>query len=259
MFNSFINELIAYRVVLKQLIRQQVTLRYRRTIFGFLWTLLNPLLNMAVIATVFSIVMKFAIKDYAIFLFSAVIPWTMFSNTISQCSNALIANENLFKKIYLPKQVFITSNAISVLIDTFLSTCCLFIIAFFFGAKLSYPLLFLPISFVLLFLFSYGLGLIFSIVSVFLRDMQYLIGVILQALYFMTPIIYPVSAVPEQYKWVFTWNPMFYFVDLFRAPVYSNQMPEMSSLYFCIIAAVCSMLIGLYVFKINDKKIIFRL
>lgn len=259
MFNSFINDLIAYRVVLKQLIRQQVTLRYRRTIFGFLWTLLNPLLNMAVIAIVFSIVMKFAIKDYAIFLFSAVIPWTMFSNTISQCSSSLIANESLFKKIYLPKQIFITSNAISVVIDTLLSTCCLFIIALFFGAKLSYPLLFLPISFSLLFLFSYGLGLIFSIISVFLRDMQYLIGVILQALYFMTPIIYPVSAVPEQYRWVFAWNPMFYFVELFRSPIYSNQMPSISSLNFCIAAAVCSMIIGLFVFKVNDKKIIFRL
>ncbi|CAM7093307.1 TPA: ABC transporter permease [Escherichia coli] len=259
MFNSFIQGLINYRVVLKQLIRQQVTLRYRRTMFGFLWTLLNPLLNMAVIATVFSIVMKFQIRDYAIFLFSAVIPWTMFSNIISQCSNSLIANENLFKKIYLPKQIFITASAVSVFIDSLLSTICLFIIAYFFGAKLSLALMFLPVSFAILFIFAYGLGLIFSVVSVFLRDMQYLIGVILQALYFMTPIIYPVDAVPEQYKWVFAWNPMYYFVDLFRDPIYNNQFPPAYSLQLCALTAIISLLVGLYVFKVNDKKIIFRL
>ncbi|EOC1348779.1 ABC transporter permease [Cronobacter turicensis] len=259
MFKSFISGLVSYRVVLKQLIRQQVTLRYRRTIFGFLWTLLNPLLNMAVIATVFSIVMKFPIQNYAIFLFSAVIPWTMFSNTIAQCSQSLIANENLFKKIYLPKQLFITSSAISVLIDSLLSTLCLFVIAFFFGAKLSPALSFLPLSFIILFFFSYGLGLIFAVVSVFLRDMQYLIGVILQALYFMTPIIYPVDAVPEQYKWVFSWNPMFYFVDLFRDPIYNSQFPNSESIKLCLIFSIVIFIFGLYVFKVNDKKIIFRL
>ena len=147
MFNSFFNDLVKYKTVLGQLVKQQVTLRYRRTIFGFLWTLLNPLLNMIVIATVFSIVLKFQIRDYSIFLFSAIIPWTMFSNTIAQCSQSLIMNESLIKKIYLPKQLFITANAFSVLIDSFLSTICLFIIALLFGAKLSFALLFLPFSF----------------------------------------------------------------------------------------------------------------
>ena len=234
-------------------------MRYRRTIFGFLWTLLNPLLNMAVIATVFSIVMKFQIRDYSIFLFSAVIPWGFFSNSISQCSSALLANEGIFKKIYLPKQIFITANVVSVLVDSLLSTVCLFFIALYFGAQLSSALFFLPVSFFLLFMFSYGLGLIFSILSVFLRDVQYLIGVILQALYFMTPIIYPVSAVPEEFRWVFTWNPMFYFVDLFRDPIYNATLPQMESLQLCIAFALVSFVLGIFIFKVNDRKIMFRL
>ncbi|EMA8648767.1 ABC transporter permease, partial [Cronobacter turicensis] len=135
----------------------------------------------------------------------------------------------------------------------------LFVIAFFFGAKLSPALSFLPLSFIILFFFSYGLGLIFAVVSVFLRDMQYLIGVILQALYFMTPIIYPVDAVPEQYKWVFSWNPMFYFVDLFRDPIYNSQFPNSESIKLCLIFSIVIFTFGLYVFKVNDKKIIFRL
>lgn len=259
MFNWFFGGIYRYRTVLGQLVKQQITMRYRRTIFGFFWTLLNPLLNMAVIATVFSIVMKFQIRDYAIFLFSAVIPWAFFSNAISQSAMALIANEGIFKKIYLPKQIFITANLISGLVDSFLSTVCLFFIAIYFGAKLSPALFFLPVSFFFLFIFSYGLGLIFSIMSVFLRDIQYLIGVILQALYFMTPIIYPVNAVPEEYRWVFTWNPMFYFVDLFRDPIYNSTIPQADSIQLCIIFSVITLMLGITFFKINDKKIMFRL
>lgn len=259
MFNWFFGGIYKYRTVLGQLVRQQITMRYRRTVFGFLWTLLNPLLNMAVIATVFSIVMKFQIRDYAIFLFSAVIPWGFFSNAISQSALSLIANESIFKKIYLPKQLFVTANIISGLIDSLLSTVCLFLIALYFGAKLSPALFFLPISFFLLFVFSYGLGLIFSILSVFLRDVQYLIGVILQALYFMTPIIYPVSAVPEKYQWVFTWNPMFYFVDLFREPIYNAALPQLESIRYCIAFSLIAFVLGIAFFKMNDRKIMFRL
>lgn len=259
MFKSFFYGLIKYKTVLGQLVKQQVTLRYRRTIFGFLWTLLNPLLNMIVIATVFSIVLKFQIRDYSIFLFSAIIPWTMFSNTIAQCSQALIVNESLIKKIYLPKQLFITANAVSVLIDSFLSTICLFIIALMFGAKLSCALLFLPVSFFILFFFIFGLGLILSICSVFLRDMQYLIGVFLQALYFITPIIYPISAVPEKFRWIFSWNPMFYFVELFRDPIYNNTLPSFDLIKTCIIFSGVAIFMGMYIFKSNEHKIVFRL
>ncbi|HGI5914502.1 TPA: ABC transporter permease, partial [Yersinia enterocolitica] len=257
MFNWFFSGLYKYRVVLGQLVRQQITMRYRRTVFGFFWTLLNPLLNMVVIATVFSIVMKFQIHDYAIFLFSAVIPWGFFSNAISQSASSLIANESIFKKIYLPKQIFVTANLISGLIDSLLSTICLFVIAIFFGAELSLALFFLPISFFLLFMFSYGLGLILSIISVFLRDVQYLIGVILQALYFMTPIIYPISSVPERYQWVFTWNPMFYFVDIFREPIYNSALPHLESIQYCVFFATITFVCGVAFFNMNDKKIMF--
>lgn len=259
MFKSFFYDLYKYRTVLGQLVKQQVTLRYRRTVFGFLWTLLNPLLNMAVIATVFSIVLKFQIKDYSIFLFSAIIPWTMFSNSIAQCSQALIINENLIKKIYLPKQLFITANALSVLIDSLLSTVCLFIISLVFGAKLSLALFFLPISFFILFFFTYGLGLILSIASVFLRDMQYLIGVLLQALYFITPVIYPLSAVPDKFRWVFSWNPMFYLIDLFREPIYNSALPSIDLINTCVIFSGTAFTAGIIIFKFNDHKIVFRL
>ncbi|EMN1226881.1 hypothetical protein PI91_17370 [Enterobacter sp. FB] len=257
--NSFINEIVEYRQVLRQLIHQQITMRYRRTFFGFLWTLLNPLLNMAIIAVVFSLVMKFQVNEYAIFLFAAMIPWSVFSNSLNQGGGALLANESLFKKIYLPKQLFVISVVISTLVDSLLSTACLFIIALILGAKISSALFFLPVAFLLLVMFSLGVTFILSIVTVYYRDVQYLIGVVLQALYFATPIIYPITAIPEKFHVIFTWNPLVYYIDLFRSPIYSGTLPETQSLIICSVCSLLSIVFGIIYFRRNDAKVIFRL
>lgn len=257
--NSFINEIVEYRQVLRQLIHQQITMRYRRTFFGFLWTLLNPLLNMAIIAVVFSLVMKFQVNEYAIFLFAAMIPWSVFSNSLNQGGGALLANESLFKKIYLPKQLFVISVVISTLVDSLLSTACLFIIALILGAKISSALFFLPVAFLLLVMFSLGVTFILSIVTVYYRDVQYLIGVVLQALYFATPIIYPITAIPEKFHVIFTWNPLVYYIDLFRSPIYSGTLPEIQSLIICSVCSLLSIIFGIIYFRRNDAKVIFRL
>lgn len=257
--NSFINEIIEYRQVLRQLIHQQITMRYRRTFFGFLWTLLNPLLNMAIIAVVFSLVMKFQVNEYAIFLFAAMIPWSVFSNSLNQGGGALLANESLFKKIYLPKQLFVISVVISTLVDSLLSTACLFIIALILGAKISAALLFLPVAFLLLVMFSLGVTFILSIVTVYYRDVKYLIGVVLQALYFATPIIYPITAIPEKFHAIFTWNPLVYYIDLFRSPIYFGTLPDAHSLIICSVYSLLSIVCGVIYFRRNDAKVIFRL
>lgn len=255
----FLSETFRFRTVLAQLIHQQITLRYRRTIFGFFWTLLNPLLNMAIIAVVFSMVMKFQINEYAIYLFSGMIPWAVFSNSLNQSSSALIANESLFKKIYLPKQIFVISTVTTTLIDSLLSTACLFIIAVFLGAKMTSALIFLPVAFLILSLFTLGLSLVLSIVCVYFRDVQYLIGVVLQALYFATPIIYPISAIPEKFHSVFTSNPLYYFLELFRKPIYEGVFPGFDIVMLCAGLGLSMLLFGIWFFNKNSSKVIFRL
>lgn len=256
---SFINEIIEYKQVLRQLINQQITMRYRRTFFGFFWTLLNPLLNMAIIAVVFSLVMKFQVNEYAIFLFAAMIPWSIFSNSLNQGGSSLLANESLFKKIYLPKQLFVISIVTSTLVDSLLSTACLFIIALILGAKITFALFFLPMSFLLLVTFTLGITFILSIVTVYYRDVQYLIGVVLQALYFATPIIYPVNAIPEKFHTIFTLNPLVYYIDLFRSPIYYGLIPNIHTVLICSVCSLLSIVCGVVYFRRNEKKVIFRL
>ncbi|MFP3553200.1 ABC transporter permease [Paraburkholderia sp. SIMBA_049] len=245
--------------MLTQLVTQQLLARYRRTIFGYLWTILNPLMMMAVSAVVFSHIFRFGLRDYAIFLFAATVPWNFFSGCIVQAGSSIVANESLIKKVYIPKLVFPVATATGSLLDSLFGLVALFVIALIVGAKASWALFFLPVSFVILYVFAVGLALIVSIMMVYFRDLQHLIGVLLQALFFLTPIMYQPEALSPRLQGFIRFNPMFYFVDLFRAPIYRSELPAVSTLGITIGLAAVSLLIGIKVFRSYEHKLIFRL
>ena len=226
MFIPFFKSLFEFRLVFSQLVRQYVSLRYRRTALGFIWTLVNPLLTMAVTSVVFSLMMRFPLQGFAVFLFSGLIPWMLFSSCLLQGGNSLIENEGLIKKIYVPKQTLVTARCTSLLIDAMLSFVALFVIALAIGAHFSSALLVLPLAFLLTFVFSCGLALITSVASVFLRDTQQILAILMQAGYYLTPIIYPISIVPERFHWLFHLNPMHYFVQLFGIQFTRGYSPQ---------------------------------
>lgn len=255
----FFGGLYRYRLVLTQLVWQQLTLRYRRTSLGFLWTLLNPLLTMVVTSIVFSMIMKWSLKSFAIFLFSGLVPWILFSNCLAQGAQALLNNEGLIKKVYVPKQVFVVSVTAGILIDAIFSAVALFLMALAIGAPLSWSLIILPINFLLLFLFSLGLALSLSVATVYFRDLPNIIGVLLQMGYYLTPIIYPISMVPEKYRWIFNLNPMTGFVEIFRMPIHEGILASMDSYLLVALLAIVSFVFGVFIFRRYDKYIVFRL
>lgn len=256
---KFFSELWQARLVTSQLVHQYVTLRYRRTALGFVWTLINPLFTMAITAVIFSMMMRMPVKSFAVFLFTGLIPWTLFSACMLQGGGAILENEALIKKIYIPRQTFVASKCISLLVDALLSFCALFVLASFIGAKVSPALVFLPVAFVLVFVFSLGIALVMAVTSVYYRDAQYVVGIMLQAGYYLTPIIYPVTIVPEQYRWVFYWNPMYYFVELFRQPIYAGVWPSLDVIGLAAALALAAIAIGVAVFRKYDHTLIFRL
>lgn len=259
MFYSFFKNLLEFRLVFSQLVHQYVSLRYRRTALGFLWTLVNPLLTMAVTSVVFSMMMRFPLKGFAVFLFSGMIPWMLFSNCLLQGGQTLIENEALIKKIYVPRQTLILARCTSLLIDAMLSFASLFLIALVIGAHFTSALLVLPLAFLLTFLFACGMALISAVASVFLRDTQLILGIVMQAGYYLTPIIYPKSIVPERFQWLLQLNPMYHFVELFRYPIYEGMFPSFQPLAITTVLAVVSACAGLFVFTRYDKEVIFRL
>ncbi|WP_236043266.1 ABC transporter permease [Pseudomonas arcuscaelestis] len=253
------SELQANGYVLWQLVRQQLILRYRRTVIGYFWTLVNPLLMMSVTAVVFSALFKVPLREYAVFLFSGMIAWNSFSSTVSQSCQALIQNEGLIKKIYLPKLLFPLSVSMGAAIDSVLSFIALFVIIMVLGGEFSWALVILPLSFLLLFAFSLGVGLVMSVMTVFFRDLVYIINIILQAMFFLTPIMYEKTMLTGPAAFLMKVNPLVPFVDIFRSPLAHATLPDGSSLLLAALSACLSLGIGLLVFILNEKKIVYRL
>lgn len=214
---------------------------------------------MVVTSIVFSMIMRWPLKSFAVFLFSGLVPWTFFGNTLAQGMQALLNSEGLIKKVYVPKQLFVVSISISLLIDAVLSTACLFAIVLAIGAPLTWALVILPVNFFLLFFFSLGLALALSVATVYFRDLPNVVGVVLQAGYYLTPIIYPLSFVPEKYLWLFKLNPMTWFIDIFRLPIYEGIFPPLSIYLFVTAMALVSFIYGIFVFKKHDRFVVFKM
>ena len=259
MASTFWGELYRSRDVLAQLVSQQLILRYRRTTLGFFWTLINPLLMMSIMALVFSTLFAADIKTFTIFLFSGMIPWTFFSSVVTQSGASFINNESLIKKIYLPKVIFPLSIAIALLIDSVLSFFALFAIIIMIGGSLSWALLFTPIAYLLLFLFTLGIGLIMSVATVFFRDLQHVILIAMQGLLFLTPIFYDHNKITGKLAWLVKLNPVVPFIELFRAPLYLAHLPSLNVFLQAMIIALSAMAIGVFAFLRQEKKIVFRL
>lgn len=252
-------ELLDYRHVLYQLVRQQLILRYRRTFFGYLWTLFNPLLMMSVTAVVFSTIFKMDLKTYAIFLFSGMIAFSFFAACVTQSGQALIGNEGLIKKIYVPKALFPLSICISALIDGVLTSASLFLIILAIGGKLTPALLFIPVAYLLLFAMSLGLALVMSVTSVYFRDLQHVVAILMQALLFLTPVFYKPDALQGKVAVMIQLNPLTSFVELFRSAIFVGELPGVRPVLLACAFACAALLAGILVFRKYERYVAFRL
>ena len=252
-------ELNGSRDLLAQLTIQHLILRYRRNVLGFLWTLLNPLLMMSIMAVVFSSIFGTDLSTFTVFLFSGMVPWNFFNMAVGQSGNSLIANEALIRKIYIPKLIFPFSTTLALLVESVLAFIVLFGIIIAIGGSLSWTLLFTPVAYMLLFIFTLGLSIIVSIATVFFRDLQHVITIALQGLFFATPILYGPERLKGELKWLVSINPVTPFIELFRSPLYEQALPQPGTLLQASALALCSLLAGLFIYIRLHKKIVFRL
>jgi ABC-type polysaccharide/polyol phosphate export permease len=244
--------------VIQNLVSQELRVRYQRSILGFFWTLLNPLLMMAVLSIVFGALFK-QIANYQVFLFSGMIPWGFFSVAMSECTLCIISNEGLIRKIYVPKLVFPLSRILINLITMVLSLGSLFVLVWPLGARVSLPMLLLPAAILLFAIFTLGLCLLVATANTFFRDCGHLVGVFLQAWYFATPILYQAESFGPQALWRFRLNPAYYFIELFHDLIYHGRWPSLGLWSIAAALAVASLGIGYAVFKSQEDKMVFRL
>jgi ABC-type polysaccharide/polyol phosphate export permease len=249
-----------YWPVIHNLVTQELKVRYQRSMLGFFWTMLNPLLMLATLSLVFKNLPLGAMKsNYTVFLFSGMVPWALLNNTLSESAGCIIANEGLIRKIYIPKLVFPISRVLINTITLVLTLGALFLLLVLIGARPAFSFLMLPLAIALFGMFSLGLGLIVATANTFFRDCGHLVAVFLQAWYFATPILYQESAFPVSSQWFLRLNPAYHFIELFHAIIEGGKFPPPSAWLMASAIASVSLTIGYTTFKSNEDKMVFRL
>ena len=260
MFNNIKYVWKKYNFLLRQLVSRDFKVKYKRSVLGVLWSLLYPVLTMAVMAIVFTNVFKFTTPgvNYLAYLMSGLVIFNYFSEASNLAMSSVVANFSLINKVYMPKYIFPLSKCVFVGINFLLSQIPLYVILIATGTGINWYHIFLPYAYLCLFLFTLGFGLILSTVSVFLRDMFYIYGVIISLWTYLTPIMYDIAIIDKPLLlFAFKCNPLYWIIYFARRIMLYNTIPEINSWIYCMIFGLGTLLAGILVFKKNQDKFIY--
>jgi ABC-type polysaccharide/polyol phosphate export permease len=253
---TYIKNFVKYKDLLFELVLRDLKVKYRRSFLGFLWSLLNPLLMMAVLTVVFSNIFRFDIPNFPIYLLTGSIIFSFFSEATTVAMGSVIGSGSLIKKVYIPKYIFPTARVISAFVNLSFSLVAILIMIIITHVKVTFVTLMFPIPLIYVFVFSLGVGLILSSVSVFFRDMTHLYGILLTALSYFTPIFYPISIIPKEFRGIVYCNPLYYYVECFRQVVLYGKVPSVQLQMTCISIGIVTLILGMFVFYKNQDKFI---
>lgn len=246
-----------YKDLLKQLVSKDLKLKYRRSFLGYIWSVLNPLLVMIVMAIVFSTMFNRNIENFPVYLFCGQIMFNYMNQSTHQALSSINGNASLLKKTYVPKYIFTFAKITSGLIDLIFSLGALIIVMLVTRATFSWHVILVPFVLLQLYIFCLGLGLFLAQANVFFRDIQYIYNAVTTAWLYLTPIFYPVDLLPPQVMWVVKhFNPMYFYIGQFRDLVYYNRLPGYLIIGAGCGAAILMLFIGTWMFLINQDRFI---
>jgi len=254
---SLFRDAYRYRELIWALSLKELKIRYKRSVLGFMWALLNPALLMVVLTLVFSTIMRFNLPHYAIFLLSVLLPWTFFSQSLSYAVETIVTNGDLIKKVAVPKLVFPMAALVSNLINLLLSLIPLLALVLVMRHPLYWTWFYLPVPLLALAIFTLGMTFFFAVANVFYRDVAHILQIVLSAWFYLTPIIYPLDAIPAKYHWFFKLNPIIYVINGFRLSVYYGLLPQLQSIVASFVCAFISLFIGYSLFRKYQDSFVF--
>ncbi len=253
--SNLFRDIYDYREMIFSLVRRDLRGRYKGTVLGFLWTFINPLLQLVVYTLVFSNILRMGIEKYYIFLFVALIPWIFFSGTITGGCEVILGSTNMVKKIYFPREVLPLAYTISGFVNMLFSFIVVFAVLIFTGYGLNpAALLYLPIIMIIEFVLALGMALLFSALTVYLRDLQHILGIIVMAWQFLTPIMYSDEMIPDEFRGIWGLNPMTSVITAYRDILYYKQAPHINTLLEAAILGVLLLVIGEVVFRLLQRN-----
>lgn len=247
---------IKYRFLIKQLISRDFKTKYKRSVLGFLWSFLNPLLTMLVQYVVFSTLFKSDIDNYPIYLLSAGIIFNFFTEAVGQGLGSIVSNSSLITKVYIPKAIYPVSKVLSTSINMFISFVPLLLAVLITGERITIAYLVLPFLFGCVILFCIGMSYILSSAMVFFRDTQFLWGIISLLWMYATPIFYPETIIPDNFAFILKLNPMYHFIHFFRVVLMEQIAPQPNEFFYCFVSAILVFIIGNLIFKKTQKKFV---
>jgi lipopolysaccharide transport system permease protein len=255
-----LKELFKHRQLILILVSRELKARYRGTMFGFLWSLFNPLLLMLVYTVVFGFIVSGgrvsgfpSTKLYALFLFNGILPWTWFSSSLMESSNVLMVQGALIKKIKFPIEVLPIMVVITNMVHFILALPVLLLFFLIFGKPLTLWMLFLPISLLAQFIFTLGLCFLISALTVHFRDIKDILSNLMTLWFFATPIIYTYQSVPKALRWVLNLNPMTHIVESYHYAFYFGSLPHWKRFSVTVLIGVLFFYLGYLIFdKLRD-------
>jgi ABC-type polysaccharide/polyol phosphate export permease len=251
-------DLLRHRELIVQLVGRNIKTRYKRSVLGVAWTMLNPLMMTIILALVFSELFKFPMRHYPVYLLCGTVFWNFFAQTTLAAMSELVWGGGLLNRIYVPRAIFAATALGTGLVNLFLSLPPLFLVIWFMSAPLKPALLFLPVAILLAALFSFGVGLILSTFSIQFADVVEMYQILLPALYFLTPIIYPLEYISEPRRWLFKLNPVYYLLEVFRQPLYEGRLPSMRVFDLALIISVGTAALGWWLFTRKASQFAYR-
>ena len=251
--NIFKN-LYEYRELLKTSVKKDVRGKYKKSVLGILWSFLNPLLQIAVYALVFPLIAKSDEVNYTVFVCCGLIPWTFFSTAISRASFTMVENGNIIKKVFFPREILPISVVTSEMVNFVISTLIILAFVLGYGLGITKYVILYPLILLIQYILLIGISFIVSSVTVYLRDLQHFIGVILQLLFYATPIVYSQNVIPQEFKWIIKYNPMTYIINGFRDIFYYQQMPDMLALIKVLAVSIVLCVVGYLLFSKLQKR-----
>lgn len=244
--------------LLRELVVRDIKVRYRHSVLGLVWTVLNPLLMMVVITIVFSTLFKQNIPNFPIYYLSGSLLFSFNSESTTTALNSMIANSSLIKKVYIPKYLFPFSNILSGLVNLGFSLIAMFIVMVITRAPFHITLLLIPIPIFYTFLFATGLGILLSALTVYFRDIAHFYSVFILAWTYFTPVFYPVEILGERAMMLMRLNPMYHYITFMRELVLNGNFPSMKENLLCMVMGLFMVALGLLVFyKKQDKFVLF--
>lgn len=244
-----LNNFLKYRYFLWELIKRDFQKKYYKSVLGVLWTILNPLLMMAIITIVFSALFDRSIAHYPVYYLTGTLIFNFNREASTQAIYAVTGNAGLIKKIYVPQYFFCLSKAVLALINCLFSLIPLVIVMLVTGAPISWTFALIPIPLFLTLLFTTGLSLALSAAAVYFRDLEHLYGIIMTAWMYLTPLFYPVSIVPAHWRFLWDFNPMAHYVEMMRAVAYAGVLPGLRTVLYACGFSLFSLLAGALVFR----------